>query len=91
MDFLIGCVFMNHDLCACIAYPEVSCPIPKGIDHGFITFAVKREHSYKEKVKYGCSEHYVLDGPAEIHCDKTGNWSNKPVCRGMSDKPFNPH
>ncbi|XP_062304143.1 beta-2-glycoprotein 1-like [Osmerus eperlanus] len=60
---------------------EVSCPIPKGIDHGFITFAVKREHSYKEKVKYGCSEHYVLDGNAEMQCDKTGNWSNKPVCR----------
>lgn len=61
---------------------EVTCPIPTGIPNGFITFAVMREHGYKETVKYGCVEHYVLEGDAEIHCQNTGNWSSKPVCRG---------
>eukprot|EP00066_Takifugu_rubripes_P010431 XP_003978255.1 PREDICTED: beta-2-glycoprotein 1-like [Takifugu rubripes] len=60
---------------------EVSCPIPTGIPNGFITFAVMRKHGYKEKVKYGCVDHYVLDGDAEIQCQNTGNWSSKPVCR----------
>ncbi|CAB1344872.1 unnamed protein product [Coregonus sp. 'balchen'] len=45
---------------------EVSCSIPPTIDHGFITFAVMREAGYKEKVKYQCQEHYVLDGSEEI-------------------------
>uniref|UniRef100_A0A674PRW8 Beta-2-glycoprotein 1 n=1 Tax=Takifugu rubripes TaxID=31033 RepID=A0A674PRW8_TAKRU len=57
------------------------CPIPTGIPNGFITFAVMRKHGYKEKVKYGCVDHYVLDGDAEIQCQNTGNWSSKPVCR----------
>lgn len=60
---------------------DVSCPIPTNIPNGFITFAVMRQHGYKEKVKYGCNEHYVLDGEAEIQCQNTGNWSSKPVCR----------
>lgn len=60
----------------------MSCPIPTGIMNGFITFAVMRKHGYKEKVKYGCVDHYVLDGDAEIQCQNTGNWSSKPVCRG---------
>ncbi|XP_076583463.1 beta-2-glycoprotein 1-like [Chaetodon auriga] len=60
---------------------EVSCSIPTGIPNGFITFAVMRQHGYKEKVQYGCNEHYVLDGEAEIQCQNTGNWSSKPVCR----------
>ncbi|XP_070844998.1 beta-2-glycoprotein 1-like [Chaetodon trifascialis] len=60
---------------------EVSCSIPTGISNGFITFAVMRQHGYKEKVQYGCNEHYVLDGEAEIQCQNTGNWSSKPVCR----------
>lgn len=64
--------------------PEVSCPIPTGIPNGFITFAVMRQHGYKEKVKYACNEHYILDGEAEIQCQNTGNWSSKPVCRGES-------
>lgn len=62
--------------------PEVSCPIPTGIPNGFITFAVMRAHGYKEKVKYGCVDHYVLEGGAETQCQNTGNWSSKPVCRG---------
>uniref|UniRef100_A0A665VDA1 Beta-2-glycoprotein 1 n=1 Tax=Echeneis naucrates TaxID=173247 RepID=A0A665VDA1_ECHNA len=60
---------------------DVSCSIPSGIPNGFITFAVMRQHRYKETVKYGCNDHYVLDGDAEIHCQNTGNWSSKPVCR----------
>ncbi|XP_054460159.1 beta-2-glycoprotein 1-like [Anoplopoma fimbria] len=59
----------------------VSCSIPTGIPNGFITFAVMRQHGYKEKVKYGCNEHYILDGEAEIQCQNSGNWSAKPVCR----------
>uniref|UniRef100_A0A3B5BN51 Beta-2-glycoprotein 1 n=1 Tax=Stegastes partitus TaxID=144197 RepID=A0A3B5BN51_9TELE len=61
--------------------PEVSCSIPTNIPNGVITFAVMRPHGYKEKVKYACNEHYVLDGEAEIQCQNTGNWSSKPVCR----------
>ncbi|CAB1458194.1 unnamed protein product [Pleuronectes platessa] len=60
---------------------EVSCSIPAGIPNGFITFAVMRQHGYKEKVKYGCNEHYVLDGEAEVQCQNTGTWSVRPVCR----------
>lgn len=64
--------------------PDVSCAVPTGIPNGFITFAVMRQHGYKEKVKYACNDHYVLDGEAEIQCQNTGNWSSKPVCRGES-------
>lgn len=60
---------------------DVSCAVPTGIPNGFITFAVMRQHGYKEKVKYACNDHYVLDGEAEIQCQNTGNWSSKPVCR----------
>ncbi|KPP78405.1 hypothetical protein Z043_102091, partial [Scleropages formosus] len=63
----------------------VTCPVPPGIENGFISFAVKREHSYKEKVKYGCKVDYILDGPVEIECQKTGQWSTMPVCRGKVD------
>lgn len=63
---------------------EVSCSIPTAIPNGFITFAVMRQHSYKEMVRYGCNDYYVLDGEAEIQCQNTGNWSSKPVCRGES-------
>ncbi|XP_034045083.1 beta-2-glycoprotein 1-like [Thalassophryne amazonica] len=59
----------------------VSCPIPTGIPNGFITFAVIREHGYKDQVKYSCNEHYVLDGDPQIQCENTGTWSAKPVCR----------
>lgn len=62
--------------------PEVSCPVPSALPNGFITFAVMRQHSYKEKVKYACNEHFVLEGDAEVQCQNTGNWSSQPVCRG---------
>ncbi|XP_028993781.1 beta-2-glycoprotein 1-like [Betta splendens] len=60
---------------------EVSCPIPTGLPNGVITFAVMRQHGYREKVKYACNEHYVMEGEAEMQCQNTGNWSSKPVCR----------
>uniref|UniRef100_A0A673CDU7 Beta-2-glycoprotein 1 n=2 Tax=Sphaeramia orbicularis TaxID=375764 RepID=A0A673CDU7_9TELE len=60
---------------------DVSCPIPTGIPNGFITFAVMRQHGYKDKVRYACNENYVLQGEAEIQCTNTGNWTSKPVCR----------
>ncbi|MEQ2182206.1 hypothetical protein GOODEAATRI_019830 [Goodea atripinnis] len=63
---------------------DVSCPIPPNILNGVITFAVMRQHGYKEKVNYSCNEHYTLEGEAEIQCQNTGNWSSKPVCRGES-------
>ncbi|KAI1896752.1 hypothetical protein AGOR_G00098050 [Albula goreensis] len=59
----------------------VTCPPPTGIPNGFMSFAVKRDHGYKERVRYGCNANYVLDGPMEAECEKTGNWSTKPVCR----------
>lgn len=59
----------------------VICPVPARIPHGFITFAVMREHGYKERVKYGCDQNYVMDGAPEIECEKTGQWSPKPACR----------
>ncbi|KAM8879615.1 beta-2-glycoprotein 1-like isoform 1-T1 [Spinachia spinachia] len=60
---------------------EVSCTAPTGIPNGFITFAVIRQHGYKETVKYACNDHYTIDGDAEVRCRNTGNWSAKPVCR----------
>jgi len=60
---------------------DVSCSIPRAIPNGFITFAVMRAHGYKEKVKFACNEHYVLEGDAEIQCQNSGNWSVQPVCR----------
>ncbi|CAI5679794.1 beta-2-glycoprotein 1 [Oreochromis niloticus] len=60
---------------------DVSCPVPTNIPNGIITFAVMRQHGYKEKVRYACNEHYVLEGRDEIQCQNTGNWSSKPVCR----------
>ncbi|XP_012682924.2 beta-2-glycoprotein 1 [Clupea harengus] len=59
----------------------VVCPAPTEIPNGFITFAVRREHSYMERVKYGCNVNYVMDGLSEVVCEKTGQWSAKPVCR----------
>ncbi|XP_036405103.1 beta-2-glycoprotein 1-like [Megalops cyprinoides] len=59
----------------------VTCPPPTGIANGFMSFAVIREHGYKEKVKYGCDVNYVLEGPMETECEKTGQWSTKPSCK----------
>nr|XP_006635542.1 PREDICTED: beta-2-glycoprotein 1 [Lepisosteus oculatus] len=59
----------------------VTCPFPSGIPNGFMTFAVVRDYGYREKIKYGCNPSFIPDGPLEIQCEKTGNWSAKPVCR----------
>lgn len=37
-----------------------------------------------DRVKYGCSEGYILDGPMEIVCDKSGQWSDKPTCKNYA-------
>ncbi|XP_072538902.1 beta-2-glycoprotein 1-like [Salminus brasiliensis] len=59
----------------------VMCPVPTSIDNGFLSFAEQREYGYKERVKYGCVDPFVLDGPKESECEETGQWSRKPVCR----------
>lgn len=59
----------------------VSCPVPTPVGNGFITSSVLTEYGYMERVKYGCSEGYILDGPMEIVCDESGQWSNKPTCK----------
>ncbi|XP_038835135.1 beta-2-glycoprotein 1-like [Salvelinus namaycush] len=59
----------------------VTCSAPTGIINGYMTVSDKREHGFKETVRYGCNIDYVLDGPVEIECLKTGDWSMKPACR----------
>ncbi|XP_042307352.1 beta-2-glycoprotein 1-like [Sceloporus undulatus] len=66
------------------ALPEcrcTQCPKPEGIENGYIYLLLRRAYHYKETVTYGCNPTYVLDGPAESSCEKTGQWSAKPVCR----------
>lgn len=60
---------------------DVSCPVPTPVENGFITSSAHREYGYMDRVKYGCSEGYILDGPMEIICDKSGQWSDKPTCK----------
>ncbi|KAI5108821.1 beta-2-glycoprotein 1 [Silurus meridionalis] len=59
----------------------VTCPEPSGIDNGFLSFAESRKYGYKEKVKYGCTHPYILDGLAEVECQETGSWSKIPTCK----------
>ncbi|XP_048868799.1 beta-2-glycoprotein 1-like [Brienomyrus brachyistius] len=59
----------------------VTCPVPPSLENGFISFSIMKEHGYKERVKYGCNIDYVLDGPTEIECEKTGKWSPLPICK----------
>ncbi|XP_010887631.2 beta-2-glycoprotein 1 [Esox lucius] len=59
----------------------VTCPPPKNISNGYITTIVKREYGYMDTVRYGCNVNYVLDGPVEVECQKTGDWSQNPACR----------
>lgn len=88
--FYLKCFWFFYEIAGNCLIPiqnlilDVSCPIPTNIPNGIITFAVMRQHGYKEKVRYACSEHYVLEGRDEIQCQNTGNWSSKPVCRGES-------
>ncbi|KAL6455634.1 hypothetical protein MHYP_G00354850 [Metynnis hypsauchen] len=59
----------------------VLCPVPTTIENGFLSFAAQREYGYKERVRYGCPDPFVLDGPMDVECEETGSWSRKPVCR----------
>jgi hypothetical protein len=69
------------DLCL---FPVVTCSAPTGINNGYMTNTDKKEYGFKETVKYGCNVDYVLDGPVEIECLKTGDWSKEPVCKGRT-------
>uniref|UniRef100_A0A8C0HMA9 Beta-2-glycoprotein 1 n=1 Tax=Buteo japonicus TaxID=224669 RepID=A0A8C0HMA9_9AVES len=65
----------------------VTCPTPTGIENGFLEFAVRRTYHYNESVSFGCQSSYVLDGPKHSRCEKTGNWSTKPTCKGPCKIP----
>lgn len=62
---------------------EVKCPFPVRPDNGFVNYPAKEALSYKDKATYGCHDTYVLDGPEEVECNKFGNWSAQPSCKGM--------
>uniref|UniRef100_A0A8D2JKA4 Beta-2-glycoprotein 1 n=1 Tax=Varanus komodoensis TaxID=61221 RepID=A0A8D2JKA4_VARKO len=65
----------------------VQCPYPEEIENGFINFALRRTYDYKDTVSYGCNPPYVLEGPAQSRCEKTGQWSGKPTCRAPCEIP----
>nr|XP_020662110.1 beta-2-glycoprotein 1 isoform X1 [Pogona vitticeps] len=72
------------------AIPEcrrVECPRPQEIENGFINFALRRSFIYKDTVSYGCNDPYVLEGPVDSRCEKTGQWSAKPTCRASCQIP----
>lgn len=60
---------------------EVKCPFPSRPDNGFVNYPAKPVLSYKDKAVFGCHETYKLDGPEEVECTKTGNWSALPSCK----------
>ncbi|XP_015270400.1 PREDICTED: beta-2-glycoprotein 1-like [Gekko japonicus] len=60
---------------------KVKCPYPAEIKNGFISFGLREIYQYKNRVTYGCDPTYVMDGPAESTCEKTGDWSTKPTCK----------
>ncbi|KAJ0050722.1 hypothetical protein NL108_005084, partial [Boleophthalmus pectinirostris] len=60
---------------------EVSCPPPENIEHGYMSVIPNKEYAYTDTVKYGCKGDYVLHGPLQIVCEKTGEWSEKPSCK----------
>ncbi|XP_067860576.1 beta-2-glycoprotein 1-like [Heptranchias perlo] len=68
---------------------EVKCSPPPKMVNGFMVFAIKRHYSFKESIEYGCIENYILDGPRGIRCEKTGNWTEKPMCRAPCILPVN--
>uniref|UniRef100_A0A667I6Y1 Beta-2-glycoprotein 1 n=1 Tax=Lynx canadensis TaxID=61383 RepID=A0A667I6Y1_LYNCA len=60
---------------------EVKCPFPSRPDNGFVNYPAKQTLYYKDKATYGCHDTYVLDGPQEVECNKSGNWSAQPSCK----------
>nr|XP_060619057.1 beta-2-glycoprotein 1-like isoform X2 [Anolis sagrei ordinatus] len=72
------------------ALPEcraVECPRPEDIENGYINLLLRRPYHYRETVTYGCNPTYVLDGPVESRCEKTGQWSTKPTCKAPCTIP----
>uniref|UniRef100_A0A8C0J6L5 Beta-2-glycoprotein 1 n=1 Tax=Chelonoidis abingdonii TaxID=106734 RepID=A0A8C0J6L5_CHEAB len=65
----------------------VKCPHPTGIENGFINFEVRRTYHYMDSVDFGCQPRYVLEGPRESRCEKTGSWSIKPTCKAPCKIP----
>uniref|UniRef100_A0A8C6K5I2 Beta-2-glycoprotein 1 n=1 Tax=Melopsittacus undulatus TaxID=13146 RepID=A0A8C6K5I2_MELUD len=65
----------------------VTCPTPTGIENGFFEFVVRRTYHYNESVSFACQPNYVLEGPKHSRCEKTGNWSTKPTCKGPCKIP----
>nr|XP_056722485.1 beta-2-glycoprotein 1 [Euleptes europaea] len=95
-ECLLPLALIGNEIARCLAtgnwseIPEcrkVKCSYPAEIQNGFINFALRRTYQYKEKVSYGCNPTYVMDGPAESTCEKTGNWSIKPTCRAPCKIP----
>uniref|UniRef100_A0A3Q3VWX1 Beta-2-glycoprotein 1 n=1 Tax=Mola mola TaxID=94237 RepID=A0A3Q3VWX1_MOLML len=60
----------------------VTCPPPENIDRGYKSNNEQRPFDYTETVKYGCLGEFVLEGSFQIVCQKNGNWSEKPSCKG---------
>lgn len=62
----------------------VTCPPPQNIERGYMSNNEKRKFDYKETVKYGCHGDFVVEGSQQIVCQKYGNWSEKPSCKGTA-------
>ncbi|XP_078385160.1 beta-2-glycoprotein 1-like [Cetorhinus maximus] len=68
---------------------EVKCGMPPKVVNGFMVFAFKQSYNYGDYIDYGCVENYILDGSRRILCGKTGNWTEKPMCRAPCILPVN--
>ncbi|XP_020856644.1 beta-2-glycoprotein 1 [Phascolarctos cinereus] len=66
---------------------EVKCPFPTRPDNGFVNYPANHVLYYKDKATYGCHETYVLDGPEEVECEKSGTWSASPTCKASCKIP----
>ncbi|TWW59473.1 Nucleolar protein 11-like [Takifugu flavidus] len=62
----------------------VSCPPPENIERGYMSSNAKRTYDYTETIKYGCHGDHVIEGSQQIVCQKYGNWSERPSCKGQS-------
>lgn len=62
----------------------VTCPPPEKIERGYMSSNDKRKYDYMETIKYGCHGDFVIEGSQEIVCQKYGNWSEKPSCKGTN-------
>lgn len=62
----------------------VTCPPPEKIERGYMSINDKRRYDYMETIKYGCHGDFVIEGNQQIVCQKYGNWSEKPSCKGTN-------